>query len=627
MRITLVNMPWQAVTWPSLAISTLDTLLTGLGHEVTQLYENLRFVEQTVRPDSGVDPADYFVLSDEGHNYGAGEWVFTSALYRPDWREEEFTAYLASVGFAHIDMALALHRLAPEFIDRAAERVLATEPDLVGCTTTFEQNVASLALARRLKQLRPGLPIAFGGGNCDEAMGAALHRHFPAVDYVVRGEGERPLTELLEALAGDRPLGSVTGLCWRDDAGRHVENPYVPVMTPAPAIPSPNLRPFFDQVHGSPARPWIDEIYVRLETARGCWWGEKRHCTFCGLNDATIGYRSKSPERAWEEISSAVGEFDVLSIMFNDNILDPAYLTTLLPRLAATGWDLRIFYEMKSNAKPEELAMLAAAGVVSVQPGIESLASGPLALMDKGATGAAQVRALRLFREYGIFPSWNYLFGFPGEDWARDYRNVLDQIPALVHLPPPSLVNRITLDRFSPLSTRPELGIAGPHRPAPWYPIVYDLPEHEVADMAFLFRCEPHGIDDATAASLVAAGDAWRESYPQSTLTQRVTESSVVLTDRRVGWPERDHVLEGLPAAAYLTLARQLTVAALRAALRAGGHDLADGAADGELQELLLSWRRDGLVYEDDGTWVALAVPFTARQRSTWEERRDFIAA
>ena len=51
-RITLVKMPWQAFTWPSLAISTLGTLLTRLGHEVTRSHENLRFVERTTAPAS-----------------------------------------------------------------------------------------------------------------------------------------------------------------------------------------------------------------------------------------------------------------------------------------------------------------------------------------------------------------------------------------------------------------------------------------------------------------------------------------------------------------------------------------------------------------------------------------------
>jgi ribosomal peptide maturation radical SAM protein 1 len=622
-RITLVNMPWQMVSWPSLALSTLDTVLVGLGHQVTQLYENLRLIESCTEPGAALTPVDCLSILDEGYPYGVGEWTFASALYAPGWRQSEFTEFLRSNGFGAIDAAVAMHRAAPAFVAEAADRVLAGDPELVGLSSTFEQNIPSLALARVLKQRRPDLPIVLGGGNCDDAMGAALHRNFSDIDFVVRGEGERPVAELLEALAGDRPFSAVTGLCWRDERGRHVENPYVPVGTPGPALPIANVRPYFEQIHDSPARPWIDDIYLRLETSRGCWWGEKRQCTFCGLNGGTMSFRSKPPERAWEEISRAVTEFGILDITLTDNILDPAYLHTLLPRLAETDWDLRIFYEVKSNLKPAEMATLAAAGVVSVQPGIESLAAGPLSIMDKGTTGAAQVRALRLFREHGIFPSWNYLFGFPGEDWERDYRPVIDQMPALVHLPPPDNTNRVMLDRFSPLYLRPELGIEGPHRTAPWLAIVYDLPEDELAGLAYQFTYEPRGIDDARGGELREAVRVWQEGYERSSLTSRVTDTAVVIVDRRQGWPRRDHTLRGTAAALYLTLSRHLSLPAIVAALRAGGHNPGPDVVG----EQLAAWRRDGLVFEDDGVWVALALPADVRERSSWRDNDDALAA
>ncbi len=49
-----------------------------------------------------------------------------------------------------------------------------------------------------------------------------------------------------------------------------------------------------------------DRIFVPYETSRGCWWGQKKHCTFCGLNPLGMNYRAKSPERAVEIIDSSV---------------------------------------------------------------------------------------------------------------------------------------------------------------------------------------------------------------------------------------------------------------------------------------------------------------------------------
>ena len=238
MRVTLVNMPWQALSGPSLAISVLDTLLTGSGHQVTQYHGNLRFAEYVLEVSDGrLTPDDYVRICDSGFAHGVGEWVFTSALYAPEWRLAAYSAFLAERDYDGLPAAVELHRAAPGFVRAAADEILAQEPELVGMTTTFEQNIPSLALARELKRRRPELPIVFGGSNCDGPMGAALHRNFPQIDFVVRGEGERPLTGLMSALAGDGLLTSVAGLCWRDAAGASRANPYA-----APAIAEPAFR-------------------------------------------------------------------------------------------------------------------------------------------------------------------------------------------------------------------------------------------------------------------------------------------------------------------------------------------------------------------------------------------------
>lgn len=617
MRVTLLNMPWHALSWPSLAISILDTLLTESGHQVTQYQGNLRFAEYMLEVSDGrLTPDDYAHIYDDGFSSGVGEWIFTSALYEPQWRLPTFSAFLQERGYDDVPAAVELHYAAPDFIRAAADEVLAQQPELVGMTTSFGQNVPSLALAQELKRRHRDLPIVFGGSNCDGPMGAALHRNFPQVDFVIRGEGELPLTELMSALAGEIPLASVTGLCWRDATGASRVNPYVASATGGTSIPSPHLRPFFAVMEDSPARPWITRPAIRLETSRGCWWGEKRQCTFCGLNPGSIAFRAKPQERAFAEISSAVSEFGVLDIMITDNILDPAIFDGLLPRLADTDWDLRIFFEVKSNVRDEQVRVMAAAGVTTVQPGIESLSSRVLKLMDKGATGAGQVAALRRFREHGVFPVWNYLYGFPGEEWARDYAGVLAQLPALVHLPPPDATVRIALERFAPLFERPELGIDDQRRARPWYEIVYDLPVDELADMAYMFQYRPRGITEESASQLVAAVRGWQESYQRSALSYRAFDDTVVISDRRAGWAPQDHVLTGLSAVTYLTLARHLSPPGLLAALAAGGYD----ADADQVTSWLHQWQRAGLVYVDDDTWVALATRAVPGQQASWGE-------
>ena len=131
-----------------------------------------------------------------------------------------------------------------------------------------------------------------------------------------------------------------------------------------------------------------------------------------------------------------------------DNILDMSYHKTLLPELAADTSTRRIFYEIKANVSRAQVAALVDAGIMWVQPGIESLHSEVLRLMDKGIQGWQNVQLLKWARELGLRLSWSILWGFPGEkdDW---YEDMAEWLPALAHLPPPAATPRVRYDRYS----------------------------------------------------------------------------------------------------------------------------------------------------------------------------------
>ena len=99
------------------------------------------------------------------------------------------------------------------------------------------------------------------------------------------------------------------------------------------ALPYPDYGDYFAQM--SPAQAETIPRQLAVETARGCWWGAKKHCTFCGLNGATLAFRSKSPDRAYDEITTLCRRYGTATVNCVDNILDPAYIETLFPRLAA----------------------------------------------------------------------------------------------------------------------------------------------------------------------------------------------------------------------------------------------------------------------------------------------------
>ncbi|MFC8920397.1 RiPP maturation radical SAM C-methyltransferase [Streptomyces sp. NPDC057116] len=611
MRVLLVNMPWSPIDLPSLALGILkrsvDERVPGAEAEV--LHANLAFTDWiTERTGFTGDDYEYYALS--SYFLGCGDWVFSSALYDdPHWREEEFTAVMrGKLTKSRLAMTRALHQVVPEFVDEIARHVVEYAPDVVGFTSTFQQNTAALAAARRVKQLAPHVVTVMGGANCDGAQGAAVHRNFPFVDHVVRGEGEAAFPQLLTALADGSDLAGVPGLCHRGPDGESRVNPMATRPLPPAAILPPDYSGYFERLAASAARHWVEPKLV-VEGARGCWWGEKHHCTFCGLNGSFMEFRSKSPDTFYEEIMELARRHRVLDMYVVDNILDMGYLTTVLPRIIDSEYDLRLHIEIKANMRRAQLRTLAEAGMIYVQPGIESLNHQVLDLMDKGVSGCQNVRMLRDGAETGLSVAWNYLHGFPGET-AADYDPVIAQIPALEHLDPPvDLSARIAIERFSPYFERPELGFTG-LRPEEHYRFTYDLPEEELYDLAYVFEAPDRGIGEPTVTALNDVLAAWKKHHADARLTHADLGDRIVLVSRRRAFDWRTlELTDPLELAVFRLLDQPHTPAALtrKATAKTSAADSAPAVEQAGVQRLLDSWLALGLVFTDGGQYVHIA--------------------
>lgn len=607
MRVLLVNMPWSPIDLPSLALGILKRSVDERvpGASATVLHANLEFTDWiTSRTEFTADDYEYYALS--SYFMGCGDWVFSSALYDdPSWREAEFTeAMRTRLKKSRLKMSHELHRLAPDFVAEMAQRIVDEAPDVVGFTSTFQQNTAALAAAKHVKRLAPHIRTVMGGANCDAEQGAALHRNFPFVDYVVRGEGEAAFPQLLNALAtGEDPAG-VSGLCHRTDDGVSTVNAMASSPLPPATILAPDYSGYFERLASSAARNWVEPKLV-VEGARGCWWGEKHHCTFCGLNGSFMQFRSKSPDVFYDEIMELARKHRVLDMYVVDNILDMGYLSTVLPRIIDSGYDLRLHIEIKANMRRSQLRTLSDAGLIYVQPGIESLNKRVLDLMDKGVSGCQNVRMLRDGAETGLSISWNYLHGFPGES-AKDYEGVIGQIPALEHLDPPvDLSARIAIERFSPYFNKPELGFSG-LRPEAHYRFTYDLPEEELYDLAYVFEAPQLGIGETTVSALNDALALWKEHHADARLTQADLGDRIILVSRRRAFDWRVMELsDPFEIAVFRLLDQPHAPASLlrKATVRVPGHTRTEADVDA----LLARWQERGLLFTDGGHFVHLA--------------------
>ncbi len=551
-KVLLLSMPFGAMERPALGLSLLKALLARGGIACDVRYPSFMFVDYL-----GAETYQW-ISSSLPYIAFAGDWCFAEALYGPRPAADE--EYIATVlqetwrlGADDIARVQAVRTLAEKLLDHCMEGIPWKDYAVVGFTSTFEQNLASLALAKRIKAEHPHIAIVFGGANWEGEMGEELHRQFSFVDYACPGEADESFPALAALLLAG-PMQGVAlpqGVIYREGGRTRFTGRPRPVRD-MDALPVPDFSDYFrDWSQSSASLATIPTVLV--ETSRGCWWGDKSHCTFCGLNGATMAYRSKSGARALEEMRQLSDQWQTDRIEVVDNILDMSYFSDLLPALAADGRPWDIFYEVKANLTRAQVSALRTAGVTRIQPGIESLSDHVLKLIGKGTCGLRNVQLLKWCREYEIGVDWNILYGFPGET-REDYEEMLTMLPALEFLDPPVACGPIRMDRFSPYFTKSaEFGLMNV-RPMKPYTFLYPFSHESLMHIAYHFDFDYRSGEASAryADEVIHFVEVWRQKEERGLLcsVQR-PDGSLLLRDTRPGATMREIHLSGNEASAY----------------------------------------------------------------------------
>jgi ribosomal peptide maturation radical SAM protein 1 len=314
-------------------------------------------------------------------------------------------------------------------------------------------------------------------------MGAALLKCAPWIDFVCSGEGDIAFVEFVQSFLKGEPYHKINGIITRQSNVFDISLTN-PIMS-MDSLPFPDFEDFFAAFRHSQLSNEISPELV-IETSRGCWWGEKFQCTFCGLNGSTMKYRSKSISRVLDELRCLTNMYSIKKFQVVDNILDLKYIDGLFPKLHDQRLDVELFYETKSNISKEQLVMMRQGGVRTIQPGLETLSDSILKIMKKGVTALQNIQVLKWCRELEIIPNWNFIWGFPGEP-EDEYVRMARVVQLLVHLHPPGGFGKINLDRFSPYFIEPlQNGITNV-RPWKTYKFLYPLNEDDLKKIAYHF--------------------------------------------------------------------------------------------------------------------------------------------
>lgn len=328
------------------------------------------------------------------------------------------------------------------------------------------QMVAGMELSREVRRLRPHIPIVWGGYFPSLYPDAALNARY--VDYVVRGQGEETLLELIESVRGQRDLSAIKGLSYKDHFGLHCSNPERPLKGPDsfPWIP----------YHRIPVKHYLRPSFFGKRTAVhhasiGCPF----NCSFCGVH-AAYGRDEKmeSPERTVEILEHLVTRYGADSVQFYDMnfFLREDHARTLCDLMAPLNlrWWCEARVDIMSRYSDETMASIARAGCTMIFFGAESGADWVLEDMQKGITTEQTLTMARRTREFGIIPEFSFVIGNP-RDPETDTRETLAFIRKIKTINPDS---EIIIQHYTPTPQPGQMygdvddKITFPSTPAEW---------------------------------------------------------------------------------------------------------------------------------------------------------------
>lgn len=564
--VCFVLMPYAALQRPSIALGLLKSALSESGIKAVNIYANIWFANRI-----GLDNYHYFQQS-QSMNL-VGEWTFSQAAFPELQVDDDEFLNITTAGHKKIfgeaktlkiiENTIKLSRqMAKPFIEQMARHIIKLNPKIVACSSTFEQHCASLALLKRIRELNREIVTFMGGANCEGVMGQTTKREFPWVDFVISGEGDRVVPQLCRQILqygrdiepDKLPIGVFSAKNCYDEPKKITETRAF--VNDLDKIPFPDYDDYFATLEKLGMSSYIEPV-ILIETSRGCWWGQKQHCTFCGLNGQGVNYRSKSPDRAIEEFSYLSKRYKSCKFEVVDNILDMRYIKTIMPVFEALEQKYTLFWETKANLQYWQVEQLAKAGVKEIQPGIESVHDGALKLLNKGTTATMNLQLLKWCREFGIKASWNLLLGIPGEsdDW---YEEIAEWLPLVFHFQPPQL-GIIRFDRYSVYHQKQaeyNLNLV-PNR---LYSYVYPLSREKLTDLAYYFETEAdltsrkypyQSTWSPKKRKLIAIINEWRKLFhtkQEKPLMLSMVDSGdrIEITDTRPCKVKEKHILTGL---------------------------------------------------------------------------------
>jgi anaerobic magnesium-protoporphyrin IX monomethyl ester cyclase len=291
-------------------------------------------------------------------------------------------------------------------VEAIAAGVLAAAPDVLGLSVYVWNVVTLMAVARRVKAARPQTVIVIGGPEVGPIAMAVLQAN-PAIDIIVKSEGEVPFADVIGALAHDADLAAVKGIC-RRDGDSVLEHEDAPIVADLDDLPSPHRLDDID----------VAGRYICVETQRGCVF----RCNFCFYNkDLALRNRRFDLDRVKAEIHDwlqrDVGEIYLMDPIFNLNAQRAKEICRFIA--AHNRRRVAIHAELWAEFIDDELAsLMREANFTLIEIGLQSSDDVALATVERRLRLQRFVEGLDHMKRHGLTFELHLIYGLPGETRA-----------------------------------------------------------------------------------------------------------------------------------------------------------------------------------------------------------------
>ena len=286
-----------------------------------------------------------------------------------------------------------------------------------GVTTDCSSYPVTIRFCQLLKQRHPRAVVILGGPQAT-FIGPETIAAFPdAVDFVVRGEGEQALPELVAAVAAGGDPGEVRGIVYRS-GGRIVSTPARPPVENLDALPRADFAGYPVAELLSLFSPRGQQPFLPVEAGRGC----PKACTFCAATRLWGRHRTKTPGAVVAEMAALHRQYGVNAFeVIQDNIAsEPGFLQAFCDQLVRAGAPFRWSCSISTDYLDDERAQLMrSAGCSGVFVGIESGSPDMQRLIGKRLDLEHAEAAVRSCLGLGMTVGTGFILGFP-EESTRD---------------------------------------------------------------------------------------------------------------------------------------------------------------------------------------------------------------